>query len=188
MAGCIRQYNRATEMSKTFRWISSAISSARSFQNEPEFMNHRAPTQERRIVFLHALPLDDKQWREESEFFAGEVYAPRLYAFGESLLEWARGVLDVLGSRERFIVVGNSIGGSCALEMARLAPNQIDALVLAGTKAAHRPEPEFCKSFISALERDPPTIVRRWVDDLLSSKCPASVRERVHLIAQSQPV
>jgi pimeloyl-ACP methyl ester carboxylesterase len=151
-------------------------------------MIHTALRNDLRLVYLHALPLDERQWDGLVNLFPIPAYAPRLYSFGTSLEIWARGVLDVVGGRERLIVVGNSIGGSCALEMARLAPERIATLVLVGTKAGHRPEPEFRDRFIAALERDPPAVVRRWVDELLAPECPIEVRERVHAIAQSQPI
>jgi pimeloyl-ACP methyl ester carboxylesterase len=143
---------------------------------------------ELRLVLLHALPLDQSQWGELVNSFGIAGYAPRLYSFGDSLTHWAHGVLDVVGSRERLVLVGNSIGGSCALEIARLAPDQVEALVLVGAKAGHRPEPEFCDRFIAALERDPSTTVRLCVDESLSPNCSHDVREVVHAIAHSQPV
>jgi hypothetical protein len=39
------------------------------------------------------------------------------------------------------VVVGNSVGGSCALEVARAAPDQVEAVVLVGAKAGVRPDP-----------------------------------------------
>lgn len=52
------------------------------------------------------------------------------------------------------VVVGNSIGGSCATEVARLAPTKIKALVLCGTKPAHRPEPEIRDAALRILAGD----------------------------------
>jgi 2-succinyl-5-enolpyruvyl-6-hydroxy-3-cyclohexene-1-carboxylate synthase len=150
-------------------------------------MSHTSQ-KEMRLIFLHALPLDHRQWSELVNSFCIRGYAPRLYSFGDSLTDWAHGVLEIVGSRERLILIGNSIGGSCALEIARLAPDQVESLVLVETKAGHRPEPEFCDRFIAALERDPSTTVRRWVDELLWPLFPQDVRDRVHAIAQSQPV
>ena len=43
----------------------------------------------------------------------------------------------------RLIVVGCSVGGSCALEIARIAGCRVEALVLIGTKAKHDPNPKF---------------------------------------------
>lgn len=50
---------------------------------------------------------------------------------------------------DRIVVVGCSVGGSCALELAALAPDRIAALVLIGTKADHRPEPALRSSAIA---------------------------------------
>lgn len=48
------------------------------------------------------------------------THPPTLYALGETLEEVARSVLELV-TRTRLIVVGNSIGGSCALEVATAA-------------------------------------------------------------------
>lgn len=52
------------------------------------------------------------------------------------------------------VVVGNSIGGSCAIEAARLAPRKVKALVLCGAKAGHRPEPAFRDEALRVLENE----------------------------------
>jgi pimeloyl-ACP methyl ester carboxylesterase len=144
-------------------------------------------TETMKILLLHALPLDERQWTRELQLYPIESIAPRLYSLGSSLEQWARAVLETVG-RERLIVVGNSVGGSCALEIARLAPRQVEALLLMGTKAGHRPEPEFSAKFIESLDRDPSGTVFRWVEELLAPNCAPAIRERVHTIAQSQAV
>src|SRR5262249_2498290 len=70
-----------------------------------------------------------------------ESAAPTLYHCGEDIGEWGRAALDSVGDGP-IVVVGNSIGGSCALEVARLAPNKVKALVLVGAKPGHRRDPE----------------------------------------------
>lgn len=64
---------------------------------------------------------------------------PNLYGLGESLEAWAGGVLDLV-STGPLILVGSSVGGSCALEVARLAPDRVAAVALIGAKAGHRPK------------------------------------------------
>src|SRR4051812_16968516 len=54
----------------------------------------------------------------------------------------AASVLELAGPGQ-LVLVGNSVGGSCAIEIARLAPERVRLLVLIGAKAGHRPEPEF---------------------------------------------
>jgi pimeloyl-ACP methyl ester carboxylesterase len=53
-----------------------------------------------------------------------------------------------LAKGDRLIVVGCSVGGSCALELAVAAPDRIAALVLIGTKAERRPDlHRYCERF-----------------------------------------
>ncbi len=93
-----------------------------------------------RLLFLHALPFGGEMWEEEIRHFGPDAVAPTLYDEGETLEEWARAALGAVGD-EPFIVVGSSIGGSCALEVARLAPGRVAGVVLIGAKAGVRPEP-----------------------------------------------
>ena len=51
--------------------------------------------------------------------------------FGDDIEDRARAVLD-LTRPGRVALVGNSVGGSCAIEVTRLAPDDIMALVMAG--------------------------------------------------------
>jgi pimeloyl-ACP methyl ester carboxylesterase len=103
------------------------------------------------LIFLHALPFDGSMWRAERDLTFGPVLAPRLYDLGDSIEEWASRVLELAGS-ESSIVVGNSIGGSCALEIARAAPDQIDGIVLIGAKAGVRPAPALRDEAVRLLE------------------------------------
>lgn len=93
-----------------------------------------------RLVLLHALPLDGSMWADELDLHVESTIAPTLYGLGDSLEAWAGGVLDLAGEGP-LLVVGNSVGGSCALEVARLAPERIAAIVLVSAKAGVRPEP-----------------------------------------------
>jgi pimeloyl-ACP methyl ester carboxylesterase len=79
-------------------------------------------------------------WANEMHLLPERTIAPTLYGYGESIEDWARGVLDV-ASKGPLVVVGNSVGGSCALEVARQAPDRVQAIVLIGAKAGVRPEP-----------------------------------------------
>lgn len=54
--------------------------------------------------------------------------------------------------QERIVVVGCSVGGSCALEVARMAPERVVALVLIGTNARHRPNPAFYARALGILQ------------------------------------
>lgn len=93
-----------------------------------------------RLVLLHALPFDATMWRGEFDLDVESTVAPTLYGLGDTLAAWAAAVLDLAGDGP-LLVVGNSVGGSCAIELARLAPDRVAAIVLVGAKAAVRPEP-----------------------------------------------
>jgi pimeloyl-ACP methyl ester carboxylesterase len=73
------------------------------------------------LVLLHALPLDGTMWADEMQLRPDATIAPTLYSFGESIVGWARAVLNLV-TEDAFVVVGNSVGGSCSLEIARQDP------------------------------------------------------------------
>jgi len=104
------------------------------------------------LLFLHALPLDGTMWADQMGLIPNSTIAPTLYTLGDSVGEWAAGALQLTTS-DQLIVVGCSVDGSCALEVAITAPERVAALVLIGTKAAHRPNPKFCASALELLER-----------------------------------
>ena len=80
----------------------------------------------------------------------GATYTPTLYSLGPSLEAWAGAALK-LAKGNHIIVVGCSVGGSCALEIAVAAPNRVAALVLIGTKARHKPDAAFHASALETL-------------------------------------
>jgi pimeloyl-ACP methyl ester carboxylesterase len=77
------------------------------------------------VVHLHAFPLDERMWRPGAQ-------APRLYDLGQTMDEWAGSVLEAFAGR--LILVGASMGGYCAVAAARLAPERVAGLVLAGSR------------------------------------------------------
>jgi pimeloyl-ACP methyl ester carboxylesterase len=78
-------------------------------------------------------------WSEQVGRFGG--VAPRLYGRGPSLDGWAESILDELGGDEELVLVGASMGGYCALALARRSPDRVRGLVLAGSRAdADSPE------------------------------------------------
>ena len=81
------------------------------------------------VVYLHAFPLDERMWHLGT-------HAPRLYGLGETMDDWAAAVLEAYPGP--LILVGASMGGYCAVAAARLAPERIAGLVLAGS----RPDPD----------------------------------------------
>jgi pimeloyl-ACP methyl ester carboxylesterase len=87
-----------------------------------------------RVLLLHALPLDERMWEPQREaLWEHDVVTPNLYSLnGQSMDMWAMELLrDVWGD---LVVVGASMGGYCALALARLAPDRVQALVLEGTR------------------------------------------------------
>jgi pimeloyl-[acyl-carrier protein] methyl ester esterase len=89
-------------------------------------------------------------WRGQVEILPGATVAPDLYSMGDSMEAWAQGVLATQPDGP-LILVGSSMGGSCALEMARLAGDRIAAIVLVGSKAAHHPEPRIRDGYVASL-------------------------------------
>ena len=96
-----------------------------------------------KLLLLHPLPLDGSVFSDAIRTLGDVCAAPTLYDAGDHIggRLWADAALDTVGDGP-IVVVGNSIGGSCAIEIARLAPTKVAALVLSGTKPGHRPEPD----------------------------------------------
>jgi pimeloyl-ACP methyl ester carboxylesterase len=92
------------------------------------------------VLLLHAFPLDARMWDAQRDALAGrEVVAPDLARLGASMSEWARAVLEL--AHGAFVAVGASMGGYCALEIARQAPERLRGLALIGARAdADSPE------------------------------------------------
>jgi pimeloyl-ACP methyl ester carboxylesterase len=88
------------------------------------------------LVLLHAFPLDERMWEPLGR---DEAVAPRLYGLGTTMDEWAKAVLDQVDGP--FLACGTSMGGYCALAIARRAPERLTGLVLAGARVeADSPE------------------------------------------------
>ena len=87
-----------------------------------------------RVVLLHAFPLDERMWAPQQRALEGhDVMAPNLYALGGNSMDgWADRVLSDLV--DEFVAVGASMGGYAALALARRAPEQVQALLLAGAR------------------------------------------------------
>lgn len=105
-----------------------------------------------KLLLLHPLPLDGSIFSDDLRSLVDDCVAPRLYEQGPDLADWAVAALDAVGDGP-VVVVGNSIGGSCAIEVALLAPTKVKALVLCGAKAGHRPEPAIRDEALDLLDR-----------------------------------
>lgn len=99
------------------------------------------------------MPLDGSLWPSDLWDLADVVTAPTLYSAGPSLTAWATTALSQIDDDDLF-VIGNSVGGSCALEVARLAHERIRGVVLIGAKAGSRPEPAVREEAILLLRRE----------------------------------
>lgn len=86
-----------------------------------------------KVLLLHAFPLDKSMWKPQRAALAGhEVIAPRLYGRGKTMGEWAD---SIAGETEGdLVVVGASMGGYCALALARRAPDRVRGLLLVGAR------------------------------------------------------
>ena len=90
-----------------------------------------------KILLLHAWPPDERMWERQVETLRGaghEPVAPRLYGRGPSIDEWAAQLLSEVDGA--FVAVGASMGGYCALALARRASERVPGLVLVGSRAA----------------------------------------------------
>ena len=139
------------------------------------------------VIFLHAFPLDGRMWSGQLGAFPASTSAPTLYPFGGSMEAWAGRVLKSV-SDESLVLVGCSMGGSCALEMARQAEHRVAALVLVGSKAGHRPEPEARDGYVAALREGGAR--RLWPElaaRFFGPTADRSVMESAKAIAMEQP-
>jgi 3-oxoadipate enol-lactonase len=82
-------------------------------------------------VFLHAYPLDPRMWGSR------DGIEPSLYGRGSRIDDWATQLLGEVDGDD-LILVGASMGGYCALAMARQAPQRVRGLLLVGS----RPDPD----------------------------------------------
>ena len=89
------------------------------------------------VLLLHALPLDERMWAPQLPALREHrVTSPRLYGRGRTMDAWAKSIAaEVEGG---LAVVGASMGGYCALALARHAPERVRALLLVGS----RPDPD----------------------------------------------
>ena len=85
------------------------------------------------VLLLHALPLDERMWDGQRAVLSDhDVVTPRLYGRGRTMDEWAESIAAEVDGE--LTVVGASMGGYCALALARLAPKRVRALLLVGAR------------------------------------------------------
>jgi 3-oxoadipate enol-lactonase len=92
------------------------------------------------VAFIHAGVADSRMWGPQLQSFTPEhrVIAPDLPGFGETpeadvvdYRAYVRSALDAAGM-ERAALVGTSLGGRIAVELALESPERVSALVLVG--------------------------------------------------------
>jgi pimeloyl-ACP methyl ester carboxylesterase len=85
------------------------------------------------ILLLHAFPVDERMWEPQRETLTGhEVCAPPLYGRGRTMAAWANSIAGETDGE--FVVVGASMGGYCALALARHVPERVRAMLLIGAR------------------------------------------------------
>ena len=85
------------------------------------------------ILLLHGWPVSERIWVSQVSALrdAGfDVHAPHLYGRGPSIDDWAAQLLREIDGP--LVPVGASMGGYCALALARRAPERIVGMVLVG--------------------------------------------------------
>jgi len=88
------------------------------------------------VMLLHGWPVSERVWVPQVGALrdAGfDVSAPHLYGRGPSIDDWAAQLLRDLDGP--FLPVGASMGGYCALALARRAPERVVGMVLIGSRA-----------------------------------------------------
>jgi pimeloyl-ACP methyl ester carboxylesterase len=102
-------------------------------------------TVKKALVFVHGYLGGSPQWASQCEYFSDEfnIITPGLPGFGlnakleapDTITGFAQYVLEELDNQDigQFYLVGHSMGGMIAQEITKLAPTQVEKLVLYGT-------------------------------------------------------
>lgn len=164
-------------------------------------LNHRETGSGRPLVLLHAFPLDSRMWDDVLEPLGGyRLITVDLPGFGGSPLDpaapdleaSAQAVLQVLDSLglERTVLCGSSMGGYVAMRLLAAAPERIEALILADTKAsADPPAAAANRERIAAavVGGDEGVLFRDVLPTLLAPDAPDAVRDRVAALISAAP-
>jgi len=84
-----------------------------------------------KVVLLHAFPLDERMW-EGQRAIVPDAVAPRLYGRGRTMAAWAESIAREVDGE--LVLVGASMGGYCALALARQEPARVRAAFLLGAR------------------------------------------------------
>jgi pimeloyl-ACP methyl ester carboxylesterase len=88
------------------------------------------------VLLLHGWPVSERVWVPQVTALrdAGlETWAPHLYGRGASIDDWAAQLLREIDGP--LVAVGHSMGGYCALALARRAPERIVGMALVASRA-----------------------------------------------------
>ena len=89
------------------------------------------------VILLHGWPLSEQMWEPQVTALREvgiEPLVPRLYGRGPSIDSWAAQLLRDYD--DQLVAVGASMGGYCALALARRAPEHIVGMVLVASRAS----------------------------------------------------
>ena len=89
-----------------------------------------------KVLLLHGWPVSERVWVSQVSPLRAAGYeplVPHLYGRGSSIDDWAAQLLRE--NDDSFVAVGASMGGYCALALARRAPERILGMVLIGSRA-----------------------------------------------------
>jgi pimeloyl-ACP methyl ester carboxylesterase len=89
-----------------------------------------------KILLLHGWPVSERVWVAQVSALRGAGFdpvAPLLYGRGASIDDWAAQLLREIDGQ--LVPVGASMGGYCALALARRAPERIVGMALIGSRA-----------------------------------------------------
>jgi pimeloyl-ACP methyl ester carboxylesterase len=88
------------------------------------------------VLLLHGWPVSERVWVSQVSALRGsgfDVWAPHLYGRGASIDDWAAQLLREVDGQ--LVAVGASMGGYCALALARRAPERMVGMALVGSRA-----------------------------------------------------
>jgi pimeloyl-ACP methyl ester carboxylesterase len=134
------------------------------------------------LIFIHGGLADQEYWRNQVEPFAQtyQVITLDLAGHGQSgknrqkysMEAFARDVIAVIEKEKinRAVLVGNSLGGPVALEMALLMPDKILGIVAVDTFQAldRKPPADYLKEIVRMIRTDFDKFVRQMATSLLS--------------------
>ncbi|MGA9762832.1 MAG: alpha/beta hydrolase [Gaiellaceae bacterium] len=90
------------------------------------------------VLLLHAFPVGPEMWEPQLEALSAyDVQVPCLVGRGDSMDGWAE---QLLAENEGdLVLIGASMGGYCALAIAKRTPERLRGLVLVGSHASADP-------------------------------------------------